>query len=367
MGDERVKLAFCFDGCFKRNSNDGRLFYNGGKVKVTFFPRTGSFNQLKAHLSNLTRYDPETMTIMYSDPELPSHMTMVDVSDDGDVANMLETPPPIAMCISNRPIDLYPVENQPSLPKNGPSTRETRSCESMAEQVVLNEGVVAGLKIDHKTEIERNIDPIESPVRMDHYEVVLQQGQEFDDVHICRNYLVDYAISHNFVLRFVKSEVGRVWAKCAADGCSWRVHCSKVGKTGNFRVRRFVNVHSCAGAIGSVHQPLARSQWVARKIKGRLLDQLDLTPRDIIHDVQREYGVTLSYQQAWRGKELALKMRDGSHEKEYTRNITATVGRPVGRPCKKRHIQTEVRDTRPYVCKLCGEEGHNRKTCKKPI
>ncbi|ERN00100.1 hypothetical protein AMTR_s00112p00030960 [Amborella trichopoda] len=111
-----------------------------------------------------------------------------------------------------------------------------------------------------------------------------------------RNHLIDYAISQNFNMKLIKREVKCVWKRCATDGCSWQVHCWRINTTNSFRVKKFVNVHSCAGLIG--HQPLARSQWVASKIKDRLNDTSDLTAGDVVNDIQHDHDVMLSYQQA---------------------------------------------------------------------
>ncbi|ERM94648.1 hypothetical protein AMTR_s00011p00204820 [Amborella trichopoda] len=76
-------------------------------------------------------------------------------------------------------------------------------------------------------------------------------------------------------------------------------------------------MHLCAGGIGRVHQPLTLSYWVASKIKDRLNDMPNLTPEDVVYDIQRDHGIMLSYQQAWQGKEFVQEINEGSHTKEY--------------------------------------------------
>ncbi|XP_011627784.1 uncharacterized protein LOC105421579 [Amborella trichopoda] len=78
-----------------------------------------------------------------------------------------------------------------------------------------------------------------------------------------------------------------------------------------------VKKHICSGLIERVHQPLARSDWVAKKIKGHLLDQPKIKAKDIVKDVQHDHRVRLSYIQAWRGKEVAREMIDESHKQQY--------------------------------------------------
>ncbi|ERN14896.1 hypothetical protein AMTR_s00032p00171360 [Amborella trichopoda] len=151
------------------------------------------------------------MTIRYIDPGLSSNMICID--DDDNIANMMEGASPNAMYVSNRPIEFDYVEYQPPImPDIGPSNcTEYRPptmpdndpsrlvITSRPEQVGHSECVVGiGVQDEHESEIKRymdDIDPIESPQRINGYEVVLQDGQNFDDVHACRNHLIDCHIT----------------------------------------------------------------------------------------------------------------------------------------------------------------------------
>ncbi|ERN00884.1 uncharacterized protein LOC18428956 [Amborella trichopoda] len=104
---------------------------------------------------------------------------------------------------------------------------------------------------------------------------------------------------------------------CVADGCSWQVRCWRVNTTNFFRVKKFINMHSCTSGISRVHQPLARRHWVASMIKVRLNDMPNMTPADVVNGIQHDHGVMLSYQQAWRGKDVAQEINDSSYVKAY--------------------------------------------------
>ncbi|ERM97159.1 hypothetical protein AMTR_s00126p00125800 [Amborella trichopoda] len=145
MGDGRVKLALCFDRCLKQNPNDGQLFYDGGMVKVTFFQRNDSLDQLKAHLTHLMQYGPD----------LSSQFSMVDVRDNSDVACMLERPSPIDMYIQRQSNDLS--RNRPSTISNETSKRVRRSGESVGGELAHNEGVIIGLGNEFETKKEHDI------------------------------------------------------------------------------------------------------------------------------------------------------------------------------------------------------------------
>ncbi|ERM94437.1 hypothetical protein AMTR_s00010p00258430 [Amborella trichopoda] len=78
-----------------------------------------------------------------------------------------------------------------------------------------------------------------------------------------------------------------------------------------------VKEHTCSGLMDTVHQLPAHSDWVAKKINDRFIDQSKIRVKDIVKDPQRDHGVRFSYMQAWRGKDVAKEMIDGSHERQY--------------------------------------------------
>ncbi|ERM93746.1 hypothetical protein AMTR_s00004p00263050 [Amborella trichopoda] len=89
---------------------------------------------------------------------------MIHINDDGDNANVMEGSSPIAMYVSNRPIEFDSTEYRPpTVPDNGPS----RLAISRSEQLVHSEGPAGiGLEDEHDSEIKQHIDdidPIESP------------------------------------------------------------------------------------------------------------------------------------------------------------------------------------------------------------
>lgn len=56
----------------------------------------------------------------------------------------------------------------------------------------------------------------------------LAVGQEFPDVKSCRRALRDCAIALHFEIQTVKSDKTRFTAKCASEGCPWRIHAAKL-------------------------------------------------------------------------------------------------------------------------------------------
>jgi hypothetical protein len=64
--------------------------------------------------------------------------------------------------------------------------------------------------------------------------------------------------------------------------------------------------HTCGGGNGE-GQRRATRQWLTTVIKEKLHDNPMMKPKDLVKEIYEQYGVTLTYSQVWRGKEVAQK------------------------------------------------------------
>lgn len=144
----------------------------------------------------------------------------------------------------------------------------------------------------------------------------LNVGQEFPDVQSCRRALRDMAIALHFEIQTVKSDKTRFTAKCASEGCPWRVHAAKLPGVPTFTIRTIHSEHKCGGIDHLGHQQ-ASVQWVASSVEQRLRENPHCKPKEILEEIHRVHGITLSYKQAWRGKERFMASFRGSFEEDY--------------------------------------------------
>lgn len=136
--------------------------------------------------------------------------------------------------------------------------------------------------------------------------ITMDVGQEFENVRTFRDDLCKYAFAKGFRYRFIKNEHIRVTAKCIKENCPWRIHASRSARKQTFLIKKINNVHTC-GVTGEIGQPRAKKQWLASIIRGKVHDNPETRPRDIARDLYNEYGISLSYCQAWHAKETAQK------------------------------------------------------------
>ncbi|XP_010414237.1 PREDICTED: uncharacterized protein LOC104700419 [Camelina sativa] len=141
-------------------------------------------------------------------------------------------------------------------------------------------------------------------------------GMEFSDVLACRRALRDAAIALRFEMQTVKSDKSRFTAKCSSEGCPWRIHCAKLPGVPTFTVRTIHGSHTCGG-ISHLGHHQASVQWVAEAVKERLKINPHCKPKEILEEIHQVHGITLSYKQAWRGKERIMASVRGSFEKDY--------------------------------------------------
>lgn len=144
----------------------------------------------------------------------------------------------------------------------------------------------------------------------------LHVGQEFPDVKSCRRALRDTAIALHFEMQTIKSDKTRFTAKCAAEGCPWRIHAAKLPGVPTFTIRTIHDNHTCGGIAHLGHQQ-ASVQWVANSVEQRLRENPNYKPKEILEEIHRVHGITLSYKQAWRGKERIMAAMRGSFEEGY--------------------------------------------------
>ncbi|KAF3774587.1 hypothetical protein EJ110_NYTH52797 [Nymphaea thermarum] len=144
----------------------------------------------------------------------------------------------------------------------------------------------------------------------------LSVGQEFADVDECRRMLKETAIAFHFDLRMVKSDRCRVIAKCAKEGCPWRVHAAKCPSGQTFTIRTLRGEHTCEGVRDSRHQQASVS-WVAKSVESWLRADPRYKPNDILKEIRERHGVAVSYMQAWRGKERSMAAVHGSYEEGF--------------------------------------------------
>ncbi|XP_056174629.1 uncharacterized protein LOC115666844 [Syzygium oleosum] len=141
-------------------------------------------------------------------------------------------------------------------------------------------------------------------------------GCSFCSRNAFRNAIKEAAIAQHFELRIIKSDLIRYFAKCASEGCPWRIRAVKLSNAPTFTIRSLEGTHTCGRNAHDGHHQ-ASIDWIVSFIDERLRSDINYKPKDILHDIYKQYGIKISYKQAWRAKERGLAAIYGSSEDGY--------------------------------------------------
>lgn len=281
-------LAICQSGGEFVTNSDGSMSYSGGEAHAIDIDREMTLHDLKSEISVMFNCDVDSFSIKYFLPN--NRRTLITVSNDKDLNRMVD------FHVDSETTDIYvlkKVENRiirsvvadSGTPTNAMLTMEATHEDTKRQRLCANwDNAITGV------------------------------GQKFESPRAFRDALHKYAIANSFMYRFIKNDGCRVTAECIADNCPWRVHASRSSGKEELMIKKMNDAHTCGKEMSKESHRLASQRWVASVIKDKLRDSPNYKPREIADDLEREYGLSLNYAQAWRGKFVAKKELHNSHE-----------------------------------------------------
>ncbi|KAA0058851.1 protein FAR-RED ELONGATED HYPOCOTYL 3-like [Cucumis melo var. makuwa] len=109
--------------------------------------------------------------------------------------------------------------------------------------------------------------------------------------------------------------------QCAIENCKWslRSSCCIHADRLLWVLTRFDSEHTCSIDVPLTDHRLATFTVIKDLIKNKIsLTGSELsTPKDIVHFIRAEHDLSISYQKAWRAREVALDDNHGSPEESY--------------------------------------------------
>ncbi|XP_065857298.1 protein FAR1-RELATED SEQUENCE 3-like [Euphorbia lathyris] len=141
-------------------------------------------------------------------------------------------------------------------------------------------------------------------------------GQRFRDKCTLKTAISFYAITKHFQFKTERSSSRHLFLRCIDGGCDWAFKASRTGNLSTFKIRKFVDSHTCE-LESRTGQKQATRNLIGDLIKKKYADMKAYTPADIINDIKDEFGVDINYQKAWRSKEKALEVIRGKPSDSY--------------------------------------------------
>ena len=125
-----------------------------------------------------------------------------------------------------------------------------------------------------------------------------------------------YAIKNAFILERVKNEKSRVTLRCAATGCTWRLHASPNWNKGHFQITTYCSEHTCARNSENYE---ATSTWIVISFLHLFRANTQLPIDVIASELFRRYGITCCNQRLYWARNKALELLGQDHKASYTK------------------------------------------------
>ncbi|KAK2635520.1 hypothetical protein Ddye_030312 [Dipteronia dyeriana] len=135
----------------------------------------------------------------------------------------------------------------------------------------------------------------------------LEVGELFPSKKQLKSQLGNYALANRFQIMVFKSDTTRYQVRCIVEDCNWRLHTAKVRNSDYFHIRKFDNQHTCSTEARFQHQRQASARVIEEQIQEKFCDHRSYKPKEIIHDMQREFGISCNYHKGYRARHIALE------------------------------------------------------------
>ncbi|KAK1568372.1 hypothetical protein Q3G72_023716 [Acer saccharum] len=375
-----VQLVLNWGGKWK--SHHGQYWYEGQRAKAFDFPRDANYDLLLDKVYYVTGIDRDHYRVSMTTvahtfrPSMP-----IEIVDDEDVALLLrrENVDPL-VCISIEEIGNECPERNHKPPESSANPHhETREYEfhhtqksniqvtdidefqtSDVPHIGANlddivEGFTPTANIDttsphlipdhDETEPQSNPIPNQFPNRYDEQFAHVQRlvppscafysihsgevaprpitmrievGEVFPSKQQLQSQLGRYCLANQCQIRVFKSDTTRYQVRCIVEGCNWRMRAAKVQNSDHFQIRKFDNQHTCSTEARFSHQRQASARVIGEHIQEKLHDHRLYKPKEIINDMQREFGISCNYHKGYRARHIALEEVQGTPVESYS-------------------------------------------------
>ncbi|XP_070668839.1 uncharacterized protein [Malus domestica] len=172
-------------------------------------------------------------------------------------------------------------------------------------------------------------------------------GQEFPGgVKEFRQRLMKYAVEKGFRYVYVRNDSERVTAECFNkddEGCVWHVHAILNRPSKLFYIKSLNNVHTCKARFRDKKSIKKGSKIVVSILVDEIRNNPIVRPIDVVRDFKKNYGIAISYYNAWYGKELAKMKVHGDDTQSFRQQLWYAEAVLATNPSS--HAQLEYNDS----------------------
>ncbi|KAK0601623.1 hypothetical protein LWI29_025892 [Acer saccharum] len=146
----------------------------------------------------------------------------------------------------------------------------------------------------------------------------LEVGELFPSKKQLQSQLGSHALTNRFQIRVFKFDTTRHQVRCIVEDCNWRLRAAKVHNSDYFQIRKFDNQHTCSTEARFSHQRQASAQVISEHIQEKFRYHHLYKPKEIRHDMQREFGISCNYHKGYHARHITLEEVQGTPVESYS-------------------------------------------------
>ena len=131
--------------------------------------------------------------------------------------------------------------------------------------------------------------------------VTMRVNVIFESKKLLQYHLHHDAMTKHYQFKVKRSNSTLLHMICIAnEGCPWQLRATRMRGSEFFVVKRYDDVHTCSIEIVQGHHRQAKSWMIGECVKRKYLDPANTSyrPREIMRDMQAEFGVSFNYLRA---------------------------------------------------------------------
>ncbi|WJX95115.1 hypothetical protein P8452_76472 [Trifolium repens] len=125
-----------------------------------------------------------------------------------------------------------------------------------------------------------------------------------------------YSVHSNRMVKFVKNDKRRIRGKCQGAGCNWEIYSFYLRDKETWQLRKVSEKHDCP------REPrvnLLSSDWLSNRLQSTVKENPAIKLTAIVERTQKKWNNSITKGMAYRAKEKAVDLVNGSFREQYTR------------------------------------------------
>ncbi|XP_015054951.1 uncharacterized protein LOC107001398 [Solanum pennellii] len=161
---------------------------------------------------------------------------------------------------------------------------------------------------------------VDNYIICDHSNLFVVDNQIYNNKETLKEVMRHVGLVEKFSFRVARCNASNYHLNCISKTCSWMMRASSLNKSSLFKVRKYITQHTCSVRERVYARRQGITDVVAVLIMEKYIDPSKVyTPKDVADDMLKLHGVSLTYIQAWRAKEKAVKLVRGDPAESYAR------------------------------------------------